>query len=329
MKLIPQGGCWINLPKPIQKTYMGASYKSGGGKRGMARRLSLKEPSLTLMTSPSQKMTERCHPTETRPLTNREYARIQTFPDSFQFSGSTNNIYKQIGNAVPCLLSFYIGIQIMICLNKIEKETLRTDLARYLLVHMENKKILKKKVVQFIVNKKIKQLYEKKINVKNIDKVKSALDKKMLSITDKEWTTQLKLISKDKSILNKIGELHEYVLSNCKGWMSCSNSEKYKDLGADIMKKNKTAFLEIKNRYNTMNSKSKKETINRLKKIKKKYPDAFVAIGVINEKDSYPDGRKYKIENDIYYISGKKLFRYVYKCSSYLNDIINAIDKIK
>lgn len=40
------------------------------------------EPYLTLTTSPYQKQTDRCHPSETRPLRLREYARIQSFPDS-------------------------------------------------------------------------------------------------------------------------------------------------------------------------------------------------------------------------------------------------------
>jgi len=113
MKMVPQGGCWINLPDDIQKQYMGEkSLSAGGGKRGIARRLAMNEPSLTLTTSPCQKQTERCHPIETRPLNVREYARIQTFPDSYQFCGSMHNQYKQIGNAVPVNLAFAIANQI-------------------------------------------------------------------------------------------------------------------------------------------------------------------------------------------------------------------------
>jgi DNA (cytosine-5)-methyltransferase 1 len=109
MKQIPQGGCWVNLPLEVQKEYLGKSYYSGGGKRGIARRLSMDEPCLTLTTSPCQKQTERCHPLYTRPLTTREYARIQTFPDEYKFSGSMAKIYKQIGNAVPCRLAYFVG----------------------------------------------------------------------------------------------------------------------------------------------------------------------------------------------------------------------------
>ena len=108
-KMIPQGGCWINLPENLQKEYLGNSYNSGGGKRGILHRLSMEKPSLTLLCTPSQKQTERCHPLEDRPLTIREYARIQTFDDDYEFSGSVNSQYKQIGNAVPVELAKHMG----------------------------------------------------------------------------------------------------------------------------------------------------------------------------------------------------------------------------
>lgn len=109
LALVPEGGYWRSLPEAIQKEYMMASYYMGGGKTGMARRLSWDEPSLTLVCTPAQKQTERCHPEETRPLNVREYARIQSFPDEWQFSGSVAQQYKQIGNAVPVNLGFHIG----------------------------------------------------------------------------------------------------------------------------------------------------------------------------------------------------------------------------
>ncbi|MEN2444539.1 DNA (cytosine-5-)-methyltransferase [Bacillus altitudinis] len=118
MNLVPPGGCWIDLPESIAKEYMGASWFSGGGKRGMARRLSWNEPSLTLTTSPSQKQTERCHPDETRPFKIREYARIQSFPDNWKFAGGVGAIYKQIGNAVPVSMAEYIGKSVVKYLNQ-------------------------------------------------------------------------------------------------------------------------------------------------------------------------------------------------------------------
>lgn len=113
MKLVPEGGCWVDLPVDLQKKYMGNSYNSGGGKRGILKRLDMNKPSLTLLTSPSQKQTERCHPIETRPLQTLEYSRIQTFPDNYIFFGSVNQIYKQIGNAVPVNLAKAIAKEVI------------------------------------------------------------------------------------------------------------------------------------------------------------------------------------------------------------------------
>lgn len=109
LEMVPQGGYWRDLPVDIQKQYMAGSFYLGGGKTGIARRIAWDEPCLTLTCSPAQKQTERCHPEYTRPFTVREYARIQTFPDNWIFSGSVTAQYRQIGNAVPVNLAFAIG----------------------------------------------------------------------------------------------------------------------------------------------------------------------------------------------------------------------------
>ena len=117
---IPQGGCWINLPTELQMQYLGNAYHSGGGKRGYLYRLSMDKTAPTLLCVPSQKQTERCHPLEERPLTVREYARIQTFDDNYLFEGSLSSQYRQIGNAVPVELGRRLGLKIIDLLNKIK-----------------------------------------------------------------------------------------------------------------------------------------------------------------------------------------------------------------
>ncbi|ASB47773.1 DNA (cytosine-5-)-methyltransferase [Alkalitalea saponilacus] len=123
LDLVPQKGYWRDLPLDIQKDYMGGSFYLGGGKTGMARRIGWDEPSLTLTCSPAQKQTERCHPDETRPFTVREYARIQTFPDDWQFAGSLAQQYKQIGNAVPVNLAKEVGHSVVKLLNEFYKSS--------------------------------------------------------------------------------------------------------------------------------------------------------------------------------------------------------------
>ena len=119
MSMVPEGGDWRDLPEDIQREYLKGSFHLGGGKTGMARRLALDEPSLTLTCAPAMKQTERCHPIETRPLTIREYARIQTFPDDWKFAGKRDEQYKQIGNAVPVNLAQAIGRSIIRLFNEI------------------------------------------------------------------------------------------------------------------------------------------------------------------------------------------------------------------
>lgn len=119
-ELVPPGGYWRNLPEEIAREYMKSCWYMEGGRTGILRRLSLDEPSLTVLTSPSQKQTDRCHPIEARPFTIRENARCQSFPDSWNFCGSIGSQYKQIGNAVPVNLSYEIAKEIKKSLEEIK-----------------------------------------------------------------------------------------------------------------------------------------------------------------------------------------------------------------
>lgn len=109
LKMVPEGGNWRNLPDDLIPIAMGGAYKSGGGKVGFYRRLSYNQPSPTVVTSPVQKATMMCHPTKNRPLSVKEYARIQQFPDDWKFIGTIAAKYRQIGNAVPIGLAEAIG----------------------------------------------------------------------------------------------------------------------------------------------------------------------------------------------------------------------------
>lgn len=111
-KLVPPGGYWRDIDPKIAKEYMKNCWFMAGGRTGILRRLSLDEPSLAVLTSPQMKQTERCHPIEIRPFSVRENARIQSFPDEWEFIGTIASKYKQIGNAVPCNLAKEIGMQI-------------------------------------------------------------------------------------------------------------------------------------------------------------------------------------------------------------------------
>ena len=109
LSLIPEGGNWRQLPEELKSMALGRAYQSWGGRSGFFRRLSRERPSPALTTRPDSKATTLCHPTELRPLSVGEYARIQQFPDDWVFEGPVRKKYEQVGNAVPIGLGTAIG----------------------------------------------------------------------------------------------------------------------------------------------------------------------------------------------------------------------------
>ena len=131
--LIPEGGNWRDLPTELIPLAMGGAYESGGGKVGFYRRLSYSQPAPTITTAPAQKATMLCHPNQDRPLSVKEYARIQQFPDDWIFKGTVAAKYKQIGNAVPVGLAKAIGQAIVATADK--TSTIQTKRFRGTSVH--------------------------------------------------------------------------------------------------------------------------------------------------------------------------------------------------
>lgn len=111
--LVPPGGYWRDIDPTIAKAYMKTCWDMGGGRTGILRRIGLDEPSLTVLTNPGMKQTDRCHPLEVRPFSVRENARLQSFPDEWVFCGKLSEQYKQVGNAVPVNLAKEIGLEII------------------------------------------------------------------------------------------------------------------------------------------------------------------------------------------------------------------------
>lgn len=109
ISLVPDGGNYKNLPEKLQ----------GTRKVNIAwTRLNSKKPSFTIDTGHNHHF----HYKFNRVPTARESARLQSFPDTFIFSGRKNDQLKQVGNAVPPLLSEEIASHLLIYLESENNE---------------------------------------------------------------------------------------------------------------------------------------------------------------------------------------------------------------
>ncbi|SMQ66981.1 DNA (cytosine-5)-methyltransferase 1 [Plantibacter sp. VKM Ac-1784] len=109
LDLVPTGGNWRSLPDDVAQESMGRAYHAKGGRSGWWRRLSWDLPSPTITTMPNHSSTSMCHPEQTRVLSVVECARVQEFPDDWEFLGSVTEQMKQVGNAVPARLGIIAG----------------------------------------------------------------------------------------------------------------------------------------------------------------------------------------------------------------------------
>lgn len=108
-RYIPEGGNWQNIPLDISDTRL-TNIRATGGRTTYYGRLSWDKPSYTIATY-FNRVGNGCnlHPSQNRVMSNREAARLQSFPDNFIFRGSKASQYKQIGNAVPPLLARFVS----------------------------------------------------------------------------------------------------------------------------------------------------------------------------------------------------------------------------
>ncbi|MBC1486819.1 DNA (cytosine-5-)-methyltransferase [Listeria seeligeri] len=96
LSYIPEGGnAWVeSIPEDLRLKVKGAKLSN------IYKRLHRNKPSYTV-TGSGGGGTHMYHWTENRALTNRERARLQTFPDNFHFQGGKESVRKQIGMAIP------------------------------------------------------------------------------------------------------------------------------------------------------------------------------------------------------------------------------------
>lgn len=112
-KVVPEGGNRFDLMRARPDITPRCWLEKPTGSTDVFGRLSWNKPSLTIRTEFFKPEKGRyLHPQAHRPITHREAARLQTFPDDFEFCGSNIDVAKQIGNAVPPVLAYSLGIHI-------------------------------------------------------------------------------------------------------------------------------------------------------------------------------------------------------------------------
>ena len=111
MKFIPEGGSWRDVPHDLLPAGMKRARRCDHTKRyGRLRKDGLAS---TILTKCDLHWGAYIHPEQDRVLTVREAARLQSFPDWFQFAGPRTEQYVQVGNAVPPLLARQLGLALI------------------------------------------------------------------------------------------------------------------------------------------------------------------------------------------------------------------------
>ncbi len=116
---IPPGGSWRDIPLELLPAGMKRAKRSDHTKR--YGRMKWDGLSCTVLTKCDIHWGAYIHPEQDRAITVREAARLQSFPDWFEFSGSRTEQYVQIGNAVPPLMGKAIGDQLMLTIRQLSQ----------------------------------------------------------------------------------------------------------------------------------------------------------------------------------------------------------------
>ena len=161
-----------------------------------------------------------------------------------------------------------------------------------------------------------------------IDEFKTIFDVCVNRISFDEWLKFELTRQQDKTINNKIGEFHQELLGKVDGWVDLEIGDKTE---TDLKKEDNTVFIELKNKYNTMNSSSEKTCREKLEKVIEKYPDATAYWAYVISKNYKSEDRiwKYQQREDerIRRISGDKLYAMITGDSQALEKTFNAIPK--
>lgn len=161
-----------------------------------------------------------------------------------------------------------------------------------------------------------------------IDEFKTLFDVCINQMGFEGWTKFELIRQNDKTINNKIGEFHQELLGKVDGWVDLGVGD---ETGIDLKKADNSIFIELKNKYNTMNSSSTKTCREKLENVIIKYPNAtaYWAYVINNNYKSEDRVWIYQEREDerIRRISGDKLYEMITGDPQALEKVFEAIPK--
>ena len=148
------------------------------------------------------------------------------------------------------------------------------------------------------------------------DELEKFITKDVLDLSSDEYDKYTSFKNYQKSIQNEIGNFNQFILGCCDGWKSNIS-------GIDLVNKERGICIEVKNRYNTLNSSSKKHTLEKLEKESNKYKCYLAHI--IPKKHSYPEKHipKYNVSE----LCGDYLYELVTGDKSSREELFSAVKK--
>ena len=139
----------------------------------------------------------------------------------------------------------------------------------------------------------------------------------------------------DKKASNRIGDFHQNLLGRVDGWVNLGRGH---PTGMDLKKEDDTIWMELKNKYNTVNSSSLRDTRFKCEELAEKYPNAKVYWAYIVSQNYesfdktwvYRDNKEnvvHEINDNIRNIAGKNVYTLVTGDETAFEQLFNALPK--
>lgn len=163
----------------------------------------------------------------------------------------------------------------------------------------------------------------------SIDQFKTLFDLYSNGFDLNEWKDYEIPRQHDKTASNRVGAFHQNILGHVEGWENLKRGHPTK---MDLKKEDNSIFIELKNKYNTLNSSSSENTRNKLEKLANEYPNAKIywAYIVSNKYESFDRVWEYpnhEINENIRNIAGENVYTLVTGDKTAFKQVFNAIPR--